>query len=102
RDGGRWSVDSVLGVGGHAGLGGQHRRGQSRAALGADEWWAPELARALLVPRSCLLDWIQRGQVRARQEEQGLHRWIVWADPAEMERLRQYHRRDRAGGTAQG
>ena len=101
RNGRRWSVHSVLALRRHAGLGGQHHRGQSRAALGADEWWAPELARALLVPRSCLFDWIQRGQVRARQEEQGLHRWIVWADPAEMERLRQYHRRDRAAETRQ-
>ncbi len=40
-------------------------------SAGPDEWWAPELARALPAPRSCLFDWIQRGQVRARQEERG-------------------------------
>ena len=32
----------------------------------------------------------------ARKERQGLQRWIVWADALEIERLRQYHRRDRA------
>lgn len=101
RSGRRWSAQSVLALRRHAGLGGQPHRGQSREALGPDEWWAPELARALPVPRSCLFSWIQRGQVRARQVDRGLHRWIVLADAAEMERLRQYHRRDRAAETRQ-
>src|SRR5215813_15566529 len=33
-------------------------------------------------------------QVRARQEPGGWQRWIVWADAAEMERLRAYRDRD--------
>jgi hypothetical protein len=53
----------------------------------------------LSVPRSCLFCWIQRGQVRARQEKHGLHRWIVWADATERERIRQYHQRDRTAET---
>lgn len=101
RSGRRWSVHSVLALRRHAGLGGQHRRGQSREVLGPDEWWAPELARALPVPRSCLFAWIQRSHVQARQETRGLRRWIVRADTREMERLRQYHRRDRAAETRQ-
>jgi len=32
--------------------------------------------------------------VRARQERGGLHRWIVWADAAELERLQAYRDRD--------
>jgi DNA invertase Pin-like site-specific DNA recombinase len=99
RTGQRWSTHSVLALRRHAGLSGHHRRGQAREALGPDEWWAPELARMLSVPRSCLFAWIQRGHVRARQEEQGLHRWIVWANAAEQERLVQYHQRDRAAET---
>lgn len=101
RNGRRWSAHSVLALRRHAGLGGQPHRGQSREVLGPDEWWAPELARALLVSRSCLFVWIQRGLMRARQEDRGLHRWIVWADATEMERLRAYHRRDRAAETRQ-
>jgi len=43
---------------------------------------------------SSLLDWIERGVVRARKENGGWRRWIVWADAAELERLRAYRRRD--------
>jgi hypothetical protein len=31
--------------------------------------------------------------MRARQLDEPLHRWVVWADGAEQERLREYHRR---------
>ena len=41
--------------------------------------------RLLLCPRSCLL--------RARQLDEPLHRWVEWADEAELERLRQSHQR---------
>jgi hypothetical protein len=30
---------------------------------------------------------------RARQLDEPLHRWVVWADEAELERLQQYHQR---------
>src|SRR5262245_1257595 len=46
------------------------------------------------MPPSSLLNWIERGVVRARRESDGLHRWIVWADAAELERLRAYRHRD--------
>lgn len=42
---------------------------------------------------------MQRGAVQARKERQGLQRWIIWADAQEIERLRQYHQRDRASET---
>lgn len=58
-----------------------------------DEWWPTELARQLHIPRGTLLHWIPQGVVRARQLDEPLHRWVVWADEAEQERLRQYHRR---------
>ncbi len=58
-----------------------------------DEWWPTELVRTLLIPRGSLYHWIRQGLVRARQLDDPLHRWVVWADEAEQERLRQYHRR---------
>lgn len=58
-----------------------------------DEWWPTELARSPGIPRGTLLHWIRQGLVRARQLDDPLHSWVVWADEAEQERLRQYHRR---------
>jgi hypothetical protein len=64
-----------------------------RDGLLPDEWWPVELVRALDVPRASLHHWITRGLVRARQLDEPMRRWVVWADEAEQERLRQYHRR---------
>ena len=64
-----------------------------RTALGPDEWWPTELGQHLGIPKGSLLGWIRRGVVRARQVDEPLHRWAVWADTAEQERLRAYHRR---------
>ncbi len=61
--------------------------------LFSDEWWLPELARLLGIPRGSLSHWIRQGVVRARQLDEPLHRWVVWADEAEQERLRAYHQR---------
>jgi Recombinase/Recombinase zinc beta ribbon domain len=58
-----------------------------------DEWWPTELARQLHIPRGTLLHWIRQGLVRARQLDEPLHRWVVWADGTEQERLRTYHQR---------
>jgi DNA invertase Pin-like site-specific DNA recombinase len=66
---------------------------RSRAGLGAQEWLPAELSQQLDLARSTLHHWITRGWVRARQEVPPPHRWIVWADAAELERLRQFHHR---------
>jgi len=58
-----------------------------------DEWWPTELVRTLGIPRESLYHWIRQGLVRARQLDEPLHRWVVWADETEQERLRQYHQR---------
>jgi hypothetical protein len=58
-----------------------------------DEWWPAELSRRLSIPRGSLHHWIRQGLVRARQLDEPLHRWVIWADEAEQERLRQYHQR---------
>jgi len=58
-----------------------------------DEWWPTELVRTLGIPRESLYRWIRQGLVRARQLDEPLHRWVMWADEAEQERLREYHQR---------
>ncbi|GHO82589.1 recombinase family protein [Dictyobacter formicarum] len=58
-----------------------------------DEWWPTELAHRLHIPRGTFSHWIRQGVVRTRQLDEPLHRWIVWADEAEQERLRAYHQR---------
>jgi hypothetical protein len=58
-----------------------------------DEWWPTELARMLGIPRGSLYHWIRQGLLRARQLDDPLHRWVVWADEAEQQRLREYHQR---------
>jgi hypothetical protein len=64
--------------------------------LGEQEWWPAELARRLALSRSSLYNWIKRGWVRARQLDDGCHRWVIWADATEVERLRQLHQRSTA------
>lgn len=61
--------------------------------LGPHEWWQTELAQALEMPISTLYRWRRRGKLNARQVSQADHRWIIWADEAELERLRQYRHR---------
>jgi len=68
-------------------------RVRTRNELLPDEWWPAELARMLDIPRASLYHWIRQGLVQARQLDEPLHRWVVWADEAEQERLRQYHQR---------
>jgi len=82
----------------------QHRLGLARRGprrvrrdgLGEHEWWPAELARRLALSRSSLYNWIQRGWVRARQLDDGCHRWVIWADTAEVERLHHLQQRSRA------
>ena len=66
---------------------------QSRAGLDAAEWWVAELAQALGMPLATLQGWIRRGWVQARQQAAPPRRWIVWADEAEVQRLRERHQR---------
>jgi hypothetical protein len=89
-----WSVSSVQTLRYQLGLGNTHRHGSSRETLGPHEWWVREMASRLEVSSSSLLYWIEHGLVRARKEQSGWHRWIVWADAAELERLQAYRHRD--------
>jgi hypothetical protein len=55
----------------------------------AEEWALPELARALAMPATTLFSWLRKGWVQGRQVERaGQRQWLIWADAAELERLR--------------
>jgi DNA invertase Pin-like site-specific DNA recombinase len=56
--------------------------------LGPDQWWAADLAEALGTTRGLLATWIRRGWLTARQRDEPLRRWVIWADAAELARLR--------------
>lgn len=68
----------------------QHRRGQVSAlsVLGKDEWTVTALASALQMPTASVYNWIYRGWINARHHPEGKY-WIITADAAELERLRE-------------
>ena len=72
----------------------------SSEALAKNEWWLPDLARQLEMPKPTLYDWIQRGWVRAHQQTDSRKSWIIWADATELDRLKQ-HRQRSAGEVLQ-
>jgi hypothetical protein len=46
------------------------------------------------MPEATLYGWLRRGRLQARQqEEKALYRWIVWADEAELGRLKRLRAR---------
>ena len=61
--------------------------------VGHTQWWVQSLAQQLGMPEVTLHHWIRRGWVQARQQAEPPRRWIVWADAAEVEWLRQLHQR---------
>jgi hypothetical protein len=69
---------------------GTRRAAVSREALAAHEWWLPDLALALEMPSVTLYSWVRRGWVNARQQLKPPRHWIIWADAAELERLKTY------------
>jgi DNA invertase Pin-like site-specific DNA recombinase len=60
-----------------------------QSKLKKDEWWIPDLADKLGIPRVTLTHWIYRKWVKARQLDGPQGRWIVWADEKEIKRLEQ-------------
>jgi DNA invertase Pin-like site-specific DNA recombinase len=63
-----------------------------RPPLGEHEWWLADLARALDMPEITLYTWVGRSWVDAHRHPDAPRRWVVHADPAEVERLRALHR----------
>jgi DNA invertase Pin-like site-specific DNA recombinase len=65
------------------------QRRSEELAKRADEWRMDELAHALQMPEPTLYSWIRKGRVRARLQPHGTRSfWLIWADDAELERLR--------------
>ena len=63
--------------------------------LKPNEWWLTDLANALEMPPTTLFRWRTRGLLQARQfQESAPYPWIIWADEAEFQRLRNYRQRD--------
>jgi DNA invertase Pin-like site-specific DNA recombinase len=100
----RFGPQGVLALMQRLGLDAPRSRSRSRAGLGPDEWWLPALAQELGMPRVTLYHWARRGGVRARRQvvppagPASRPRLILWADAAEVDRLRQ--RRQRPAGAA--
>ncbi|MEL7334329.1 MAG: zinc ribbon domain-containing protein, partial [Cyanobacteria bacterium J06560_2] len=72
---------------------GTRRSPKPREPLAKHEWWLPDLAITLKMPEVTLYNWIRRGWVNARQQPDPPKHWIVWADEAELERLRTHRQR---------
>jgi DNA invertase Pin-like site-specific DNA recombinase len=87
REGEHFGVQVINELEQRLGLRPKRRRTQDRAGLGPNEWWLGEIAQRLGMPRGSLGNWLTTGKLRVRREEQS-GRWIVWADEAELERLR--------------
>jgi DNA invertase Pin-like site-specific DNA recombinase len=83
----------------------QGRARQARAVPsdgpGPGEWYLVDLARTIGMPPVTLYHWLRRGWVSGRQEGQPPGRWIIWAERAELARLRELHARP-AGYHARG
>jgi len=79
---------------GKLGIAAPRPRVRKRDGLLPDEWWPAELVHMLGIPKASLHYWISLGLLRARQLDEPLQRWVVWADEAELERLRQHHQRN--------
>lgn len=67
--------------------------------VGKHEWWLTDLARELKMSHLKLRDWANRGWVHSRKTPvQGY--WILWADKAEVRRLRRLLAESRRGMNA--
>jgi DNA invertase Pin-like site-specific DNA recombinase len=72
---------------------GRSTRAPYEHLLGPDDWWATDLRAELNIPPSTMHSWITKGWVAARKVEGRGGMWIVHANQAEKERLRELHAR---------
>ena len=68
-----------------------HDHCTDQGSLGPSQWWLATLAREIGMPTATLFGWLKRGWVTGRQDTRPPYRWIITADPAEVERLRALH-----------
>lgn len=84
-----FKADTVREIAYRKGLVPKRRRNRTTPlALAADEWTMEKLAETVEMPIATLYLWARRGWLRARRAEEKQRRWIVWADAAELERIR--------------
>ena len=86
RNRARFRPEIIRSLMNHLGLRQPQRR--PRDLLNPQEWWLTDLAQHLEMPSGTLYRWLRRGELRAYQHPTH-QRWVVWADPSELERLRQ-------------
>jgi DNA invertase Pin-like site-specific DNA recombinase len=79
----------IRGLGLRPGLDHDHRT--DHGSLGPGQWWLATLAREIGMPAATLFGWLRRGWATGRQDTRPPCRWIITADPAEVERLRALH-----------
>jgi hypothetical protein len=73
---------------------------QSRVgALGLNEWWLPDLARALTIGAKKLREWATREWIHGRKTAAN-RTWILWADGSERSRLRRLKFHSKRGNRA--
>jgi len=84
----RFTGPMVRGLLERLGLPGRERLG-SQAGLGADEWRPGALARHLNISRDTIHKWRSKGWLHSRRDADGY--WVLWADGAEIARLRELH-----------
>ncbi|MET8957641.1 recombinase family protein [Streptomyces sp. NPDC004393] len=72
---------------------GRSTRAPYEKLLGPDDRWATDLAAELGIPPSTMNSWIIKGWVAARKIDARGGMWIVHADQAEQQRLRELHAR---------
>ena len=86
--GGRWGSQAVQELSCQLGLRGKRRRRAYGGWEGRDgRWGGTPLAREIGMPAGTLMYWMEQGEVAAEQLESG--RWIIHADAARLEQLRQ-------------
>lgn len=64
------------------------RKRPDSIALVEHEWWLPDLADELHMPRTSLTHWYNRGWIRGRKLPGVRGRLILWANETEVTRLR--------------
>jgi DNA invertase Pin-like site-specific DNA recombinase len=63
-------------------------RERDQQHLGKDEWWLADLASELSMPIATLHRWQRVGWVHSRKVTTGRGRWAIYANSAELDRLR--------------
>jgi DNA invertase Pin-like site-specific DNA recombinase len=89
----RFGAQSVRELLRRQGLSPYRSRPKPITGLRPDEWGRSALAGVLEIPTGTLDNWIRHGWVTARHPPPPSRRWIIWADAAELERLRQFRER---------